>query len=204
MRDDRFDTIASFVQAARHLSVRKAAQLTGASAATISRRISRLEDQLGVRLLVRTTRRLALTDAGRAYLERCEAVLAALEEADLSVAEERDARPSGRLHVTAPGAFGRHHLALHLARFAQAHPAIRLEVTLTDERIDIVERGIDVAIRMSSLADSGLIARKLVDNRRHRARASGRSVGARVCRLPQCRLSRRSWDAASAGRPRCA
>ncbi len=138
-----------------------------ASAATISRRISRLEDQLGVRLLVRTTRRLALTDAGRNYLERCEAVLAALEEADLSVAEERDARPSGRLRVTAPGAFGRRHLAGHLVRFAAAYPAIRLDVTLTDERIDIIERGIDVAIRMSSLANSGLIARKLADNRRH-------------------------------------
>jgi DNA-binding transcriptional LysR family regulator len=166
MRDDRFDSIAAFVHAARNASVHRAAERIGTSAATISRRISRLEDQLGVRLLTRTTRRVSLTEAGRTYLERCERVLAALEEADLSVAPEKVTHPSGRLRVTGPGAFGRRHLAPLLAAFSEANPAIELDVLLTDERVDLVDRDIDVAIRISGLVESSFIARKLSDTRR--------------------------------------
>jgi DNA-binding transcriptional LysR family regulator len=160
MRDDRFDCRVRPHSAARQRRPCCRSKL-GTSSATVSRRINRLEDQLKVRLLARTTRRVALKEIGRTYLERCERVLAVLDEAGLSIAEEKESRPSGRLRVTAPDAFGRRRLAPVFACFVQAHREVTLEVSLTDERIDIVSQDIDVAIRMASVEGSSpLVARK--------------------------------------------
>lgn len=167
MNDDLFALVQAFVHAARHLNVGHGAKTLGVSAATISRRITRLEDRIGARLLVRTTRRIALTAVGDAYLARCENVLAALEGADLAVAVDSGASVlSGRLRVTAPSAFGRRCMAPILCAFAELHPEIELEVVLSDEVVDIVKHDIDVAVRMAALADSSLVARRLADNRR--------------------------------------
>jgi DNA-binding transcriptional LysR family regulator len=166
MDEDRFGAVAAFVAVARRLNFAAAAAALGVNAATISRRIRRLEEQLGARLLTRTTRRVALTEAGIAYLERCETVLAALEDADLTVAMLNDARPRGLLRVSLSVAFGRLHVAPLLPAFLERYPDLRLDVSLTDAMVDLVHQQVDVAIRIADLPDSGLVARRLAPNRR--------------------------------------
>ncbi|GGF45562.1 LysR family transcriptional regulator [Aliidongia dinghuensis] len=166
MDEDRFGSVAAFVAVARRLNFAAAARALGVNGATVSRRIRRLEEQVGARLLTRTTRRVALTEAGIAYLERCESVLAALEEADLTVAMLNDARPRGLLRVSLPVAFGRLHVAPLLPAFLERYPDLKLDVGLSDAMVDLVHHQIDVAVRIADLADSGLIARRLAPNRR--------------------------------------
>lgn len=166
MDEDRFGSVAAFVAVARRLNFSAAARALGVNGATVSRRIQRLEEQLGARLLTRTTRRVALTEAGIAYFERCETVLAVLEEADLTVAMLNDARPRGILRVSLPVAFGRLHVAPLLPAFLDRYPDLRLDVSLTDAMVDLVHQQIDVALRIADLTDSSLIARRLAPNRR--------------------------------------
>lgn len=142
----------SFSAAARSLAI---------TTAWASKLVSQLEEHLGVQLLVRTTRRLSLTDAGHLYLERCVRLLGDLEEAERSVGRLQEA-PRGRLRVAAPMSFGLLRLAPLLPDFQRRFPEVELDVLLNDRRIDLVEEGIDVAVRIgASLDDSTLVARKL-------------------------------------------
>ena len=139
----------SFTAAARSLDMPKS---------SVSRKVSELEDRLGVRLLQRTTRKLGLTDAGRLYFERSARIIAETEEAEQAVSDLQ-AVPRGRLRVTAPLSFGM--LGPMVASFLQRYPDVQVELVCTDRRVDMVEEGFDVAIRAGPLDDSTLIARSL-------------------------------------------
>jgi DNA-binding transcriptional LysR family regulator len=134
------------------------------SRAVVSKYISRLEERLGVRLLHRTTRRLSLTEAGAALFEASRAALEKMEEAQAEIARFQ-AEPRGRLKVSAPMSFGILHLAPALADFARTHPAVGLDLKLDDRFVNLVEEGIDVAVRIGVLTDSSLVARKLASTR---------------------------------------
>jgi DNA-binding transcriptional LysR family regulator len=131
----------------------------------VSRYVSALEADLGAALLNRSTRRLHLTEVGTAFYERAVAVLAGVEDARLA-AISLNAKPQGPLRINVPGAFGRHHIVPHLRDFRETFPLIRLDVTLTDLTVDLIETGTDVAVRIGALADSTLIARRLAPQRR--------------------------------------
>ena len=156
----RFDVIQAFVKVAETGSFSEAARRLGLSKSMISRQVSALEAELGVRLLHRTTRSLSPTEAGRAYLERCQRILADLEEANQLVSRLQ-AVPRGRLRVNAPLSFGISHLATALPDFLRRYPEIELDMGMTDRHVDLVEEGWDVAVRIGRLADSSLIARRL-------------------------------------------
>ncbi|RAU23273.1 LysR family transcriptional regulator [Paramagnetospirillum kuznetsovii] len=161
----RFDYLQAFVKVAETGSFSEAARRLGLSKSMISRQVSALEADLGVRLLHRTTRSLSPTEAGRAYLERCQRILADLEEANLQVSHLQ-AVPRGKLRVSAPLSFGIGHLAAALPGFLERYPEIELDMNMTDRHVDLVEEGWDVAVRIGRLADSSLIARRLAPVRR--------------------------------------
>jgi DNA-binding transcriptional LysR family regulator len=142
-----------FTRAARHLGLTKQ---------SVSERVARLEAALGVRLLERTTRRVRVTDAGGAYYERCAAIAAQIDDANAEVQRQR-AEPVGLLRVSAPVLYGRRFLGPVLAHYLERHPEVRVEVALADRRVDLVEEGLDLAIRVGELEDSSLTARKLGD-----------------------------------------
>jgi DNA-binding transcriptional LysR family regulator len=161
----RFDTILAFVRVAETGSFSEAARRLGLSKSMISRQVSSLEADLGVRLLHRTTRSLSPTEAGRGYLERCQRILADLNEANLLVSHLQ-AVPRGRLRVSAPLSFGIGHLTACLPEFLERYPEIELDMGFTDRHVDLVEEGWDVAVRIGRLADSSLIVRRLAPIRR--------------------------------------
>ncbi|MBI3446617.1 MAG: LysR family transcriptional regulator, partial [Magnetospirillum sp.] len=161
----RFDYLQAFVRVAETGSFSEAARRLGLSKSMISRQVSSLEADLGVRLLHRTTRSLSPTEAGRAYLERCQRILADLDEANLLVSHLQ-AVPRGRLRISAPLSFGIGHLAEALPGFLERYPEIELEMGFTDRHVDLVEEGWDVAVRIGRLADSSLIVRRLAPVRR--------------------------------------
>lgn len=150
-------------------SLSAAGRVVGISPAMVSKRIARLEARLGVRLLNRTTRRLELTARGERYHGDMVIVLAAIREAEARVAD-RAAAPSGPLRVSAPTSFGRLHIAPYLKPFLDAHPGIALELNLSDEFVDLLGEGVDLAIRISARFDKGLpagfAAHRLADSRR--------------------------------------
>jgi DNA-binding transcriptional LysR family regulator len=135
------------------------------SPAVVSNRIQQLEEQLGVRLLNRTTRQLQLTETGQVYYDSCLEVIDAVERAQNSIAKV-GASPSGSLRVTAPLGFGRRILAPMVPRFRAAFPLIETRLRLSDHMIDLLHEGVDVAIRMAVLEDSSLVVRKLGELRR--------------------------------------
>jgi DNA-binding transcriptional LysR family regulator len=137
----------------------------GMAASSVARGIGTLENQLGARLLNRTTRKLGLTEAGRLYHERSKRILAEVEEARLSVTQ-LEAAPRGTLRLSVPVVFGRLHIAPALPDFLALHPALRIDLAMTDAFVDLVEEGVDLAIRIGELQDSSLIARRLAPNRR--------------------------------------
>jgi DNA-binding transcriptional LysR family regulator len=132
---------------------------------TVSRKLQALEDHLGVRLLTRTTRRLALTEEGRDYLEACRRVLADVEDAERRVAGKH-AEPKGHLAITAPVVFGRLHVLPAIIEFLDAYRQVETRLVLLDRVIDMVEEGIDAAVRIGPLPDSSLIATRLGGLRR--------------------------------------
>ena len=162
---DKFRQIETFVEVVARGSLSAAARAEGIAPAMIGRRLDALEGRLGVKLLQRTTRRLALTDEGAAFLEDCQRILAELEEAE-SAAAERSARATGRLLVSAPAGFGRQHVAPLLPSFLAEHRELTVNLNLTDRLVDVVGEGVDVAIRIASLNDSSLVGAKLADNHR--------------------------------------
>ena len=142
-----------------------AAREMGLSPAVISKRIKRLEDRLGTRLLQRTTRQLSLTEAGQGYYERVVAILASIDEAEAFVTR-RSSLARGTLRVSAPTSFGRLHIAPHLRSFLAANPDLVVHLELSDSFVDIVGEGYDLAIRIGELDDSSFVARRLAPNHR--------------------------------------
>ncbi len=157
---DRFEELRAFVGVVESGSFSAAAERLELAKSAVSRRVSDLERRLGVQLLSRTTRRLGLTDAGAAMHQHARRLLADLEEAEQSVSSEHSAL-SGRLKVTAPLTFGLRHMAPVVSAFCSANPRVQLELDLNDRQVDLVEEGFDLAVRIGTLADSSLIARRL-------------------------------------------
>ena len=162
---DRLKQIESLVSVAQRGSLTAAALAEGVAPAVIGRRIDALEERLGVKLLVRTTRRISLTHEGSAFLEDCQRVLADLANAEASVSAG-GVKASGHVRITAPAGFGRRHVAPLVPRFVQEHPDVSVSLNLSDRVSDIVNEGIDCAVRVGDLPDSGLISVRLADNRR--------------------------------------
>ena len=162
---DNLTGMAVFARVVDARSFTAAAAALGLSKSAVSKQVARLEDRLGARLLNRTTRRLSLTEVGAAFYERCARILAEVEDAELAVGRLQDA-PRGTLRINAPMSFGQLHLAPAVADFLNGHPGLAIDLTLNDRIVDLVEEGYDVAIRISRLADSSLIARRLVPSRR--------------------------------------
>lgn len=162
---DRFKQLETFVAVATRGSLSAAAQAEGVAPAVIGRRIDALEERLGVKLLVRTTRRITLTFEGSAFLEDSQRILNDFQNAEASVSLG-GVKASGHLRVTAPAGFGRAHVAPLLPAFMDAHPDVTVSLDLTDRLTDIVNEGIDLAIRIGALDDSSLVGLKLADNRR--------------------------------------
>lgn len=162
---NRFDDLEVFAKIVSAGSMSSAAREMGLSPAVISKRMQRLEDRLGTRLLNRTTRQISLTEAGEGYYERVVAILAGVEEAEDFVAR-RSSVARGLLKVSAPTSFGRMHLAPHLTKFLNANPDLSLNLDLSDDFVDIISGGFDMAIRIGELPDSSLVARKLAPVRR--------------------------------------
>lgn len=161
----RLQDLEVFVQVVNSGNFAKAAVALDINPSAISRRISQLEDQLGVRLFNRTTRSLSLTEVGERYFNRCLRILADLEEADREAKQHSEA-PQGSLHVSCSTMFAHRHLLTWIPEFLTHYPRLSIQLVLTDDVIDIVGEGIDVAIRVSELADSSLITRRLVSDRR--------------------------------------
>jgi DNA-binding transcriptional LysR family regulator len=159
---DATGDMLAFVRVVEHQSFSAAATRLGLTPSAISKLVSRLENRLGVRLLHRTTRRLALTSEGGVYFARARQILADIEEAEAEVAKSRGS-PRGRLHVNSGHAFGVQQLAPALPEFLARYPDIEVELSITDRVIDLVEEHADVAIRAGRIVDTSLIARKIAE-----------------------------------------
>ena len=157
--------LETFVTVAQRGSLTAAATLEGVAPAVIGRRIDALEEKLGVKLLVRTTRRISLTHEGSAFLEDCQRILADLADAEASVSAG-GARAVGHLRLTAPAGFGRRHVAPLVPAFRAQHPEVTISLNLADRVIDLTGEGLDCAVRVGDLADSSLVSVRLADNRR--------------------------------------
>jgi DNA-binding transcriptional LysR family regulator len=162
---DQFKQISTFVDVVAKGSLSAAARAEGIAPAMIGRRLDALEERLGVKLLQRTTRKIALTNEGTSFLEDCQRILADLQDAEASVSD-RSARASGHLTISAPAGFGRQHVAPLMPSFLAEHQDVSLTLNLNDRVVDLIGEGIDVAIRIAALSDSNLIGVKLADNKR--------------------------------------
>jgi DNA-binding transcriptional LysR family regulator len=162
---DRIDAMQAFVAVADLRGFAPAARKLGLSPSGVTRLVAALEDRLGARLLQRTTRSVTLTDVGARYLERIRRILTDIEEAEASVEGERT-RPSGRLVVSAPVGFGRLHVSPLMSAYLTRFPEVSGELRLADRMINLVEDGVDLAVRIGHLADSSLVARHVGEMRR--------------------------------------
>jgi DNA-binding transcriptional LysR family regulator len=162
---DRLRQIESFVAVANKGSLTAVAKAEGVAPAVIGRHIDALEERLGVKLLVRTTRRISLTHEGAGFLDDCQRLLAEMATAEASVSAG-GARASGTLRVTAPAGFGRRHVAPLMPLFLAQHPELHISLNLSDRVVDIVNEGVDCAVRVGDLPDSSLVSVRLADNRR--------------------------------------
>ncbi len=162
---DRFAAISAFIAVVDRQGFAPAARHLGLVPSAVTRHVAALEAHLGVRLLARTTRSVALTEAGAHYLERARRIMAELAEAEEFAQSER-LTPVGRLVVSAPAVFGRLHVAPLLAEFLNRHAEVQGQLLLSDRWVNMVEEGVDCAIRIGNLPDSGLVARRLGETRR--------------------------------------
>ena len=162
---DRFEVMQAFIAVCDAEGFSAAARKLDISPSVVTRLVAGLETRLGVRLLQRTTRSVRLTDAGARYLERARRIVAEVEEAELSAQEERG-EPTGRLVVAAPVVFGRLYATPLLTRYLELYPKVSIELQLANHYVSLVEEGVDVAIRVGELVDSGLISRGLGQARR--------------------------------------
>src|SRR5690606_32658371 len=154
--------IRAFVQVFDSGGFSAAARQHGRSKALLSKYVTDLEDYLGVRLMNRTTRKLSLTEAGEAYYREASALLQQLDELDATIADQT-AEPRGLLRVSAPRNFGESTLAPAIFEYLKKYPKVTLDLRLEDRYVDLVDEGVDVALRISTMADSSLIARKIAD-----------------------------------------
>ena len=162
---DQIKQIEAFVHSATRGSMSAAAQVESVTPAVIGRRLDALEARLGVKLLLRTTRKLSLTFEGQAFLEDCQRILNDLSNAEAAVSLG-GIRASGHLRVSAPAGFGRRHVAPQVAAFMQANPDVTVRLDLTDRLVDLLNEGVDCAVRIGEMADSSLAVSKLGEMRR--------------------------------------
>jgi len=162
---DQFKQISTFTEVVSRGSLSAAARAEGVAPSLIGRRIDALEQRLGVKLLQRSTRKIALTNEGLAFLDDCQRILAELEEAEAAVSE-RNASATGQLTISAPAGFGRQHVAPLIPSFLAEHPDVQVTLNLNDRFVDLIGDNVDVAIRIAALDDSSLIGVKLADNKR--------------------------------------
>ena len=156
--------MAIFVHVVEAGSFTGAAKNLGLPKSTVSRKITQLEERLGVRLIQRTTRSLRLTDTGNAYYNHCARILSEIEEANIAVTQMQST-PTGTLRITAPVLFGSTVLSSLVAEYMEQHPQVSIDLTLSDQKLDLVQEGIDIAFRIGQLEYSSLIGRHLGDVR---------------------------------------
>jgi len=161
---DRLDAMAAFIAVCDANGFAAAARRLRVSPSVVTRQVASLEQRLGARLLQRTTRSIGLTETGQRFLERARKIVADLGEAERAAQDER-AAPSGTLAVAAPVLFGRMHVAPALSRFMQKFPHVNADLQLSDRIVNLIEDGIDVAVRIGHLPDSALIVRRLGETR---------------------------------------
>ena len=157
--------LETFVAVAARGGLTAAAKAEGVAPAIIGRRLDALEQRLGVKLLVRTTRRVSLTHEGGTFLEDCQRLLADLANAEASVSAG-GISASGHLSLTAPAGFGRRHVAPLVPRFRELHPEVTISLNLSDRVVDLAAEGYDCAVRVGEMPDSSLVSVRLADNRR--------------------------------------
>lgn len=162
---ERLALAAAFVAVADQLSFAKASILIGISTSTLSRKIAKLEDSLGFKLFERNTRRIALTEIGLIYYERCKEALANIDDTDEMIAS-MNGDPRGLLRISLPVAFGRIVMPNIISDFVRQNPRVQVEVAYTDRFVDLIEEGFNAVVRIGNLPDSTLIARKIGSNRR--------------------------------------
>jgi DNA-binding transcriptional LysR family regulator len=208
---DKLRAMAAFVAISERGSLTAAAEALDSSLPAVVRLLASLEKELGVRLLNRTTRRIALTGEGRDYLERCRRVLAEVEEAEAELSAHQR-QPSGRLAITAPVLFGRLHVAPLVTEFLTHHTRVKAELLLLDRIVDLLDEGLDMAVRIGELADSSHVAVNCGQTRRvicaspHYLRRAGVPETPADLRQHHCirftGLSRREeWEFSERGRP---
>jgi DNA-binding transcriptional LysR family regulator len=162
---DKLKQLESFVSVATRGSLTAAAKAEGVAPAIMGRRLDGLEERLGVKLLVRTTRRITLTHEGSAFLEDCQRLLADLANAEASVSAG-GVKASGHLRITAPAGFGRRHVAPLVPKFRELHSDVTISLNLSDRVVDLAGEGYDCAVRVGDLPDSSLVSVRMADNRR--------------------------------------
>jgi DNA-binding transcriptional LysR family regulator len=162
---DKLKQMESYVAVATRGSLTAAARAEGVAPAIMGRRLDALEERLGVKLLLRTTRRLSLTHEGSAFLEDCQRLLADIATAEAGVSAG-GVKASGHLRVTAPAGFGRRHVAPLVPRFRALHADVTISLNLSDRVVDMAREGYDCAVRVGDLPDSSLVSVRLADNRR--------------------------------------
>jgi DNA-binding transcriptional LysR family regulator len=161
----KFKQLESFVSVATRGSLTAAAKAEGVAPAIMGRRLDALEGRLGVKLLMRTTRRISLTHEGSAFLEDCQRLLTDVANAEASVSAG-GVKASGHLRITAPAGFGRRHVAPLVTRFREQHADVTISLNLSDRVVDLAGEGFDCAIRVGDMPDSSLVSVRMADNRR--------------------------------------
>ncbi|MFT4241856.1 MAG: LysR family transcriptional regulator [Acidovorax sp.] len=162
---DKLKAFESFVSVATRGSLTAAAKAEGVAPAIMGRRLDALEEHLGVKLLVRTTRRISLTHEGSAFLEDCQRLLSDVANAEASVSAG-GVKATGHLRITAPAGFGRRHVAPLVPSFRAQHPDVTISLNLSDRVVDLAGEGFDCAVRVGDLPDSSLVSVRIADNRR--------------------------------------
>ena len=157
---DLFASMRMYVAVVDGGSFAAAADKLNVSRAMVSKQIQKLEEHLGTRLLNRTTRRLSLTETGREFHERSLQIIGDVEEAE-QIAGQMTRRPQGVLRVTIPLSYGQHRLAAIIGDYTQAYPQVQLDISVSDRKVDLIEDGLDLAIRIGAMPQSDLIARKI-------------------------------------------
>lgn len=161
-RFDHLGDVEAFIAVIEHGSLTAGAVALSTTPSVISRAIARLEARLGTQLLRRTTRRIGLTDAGRVYLEQTRAAFSLIDDAERAI-QGQEGELSGRVRLSVPTTYGHYRLPPLLQRFAAQYPRVQVELNITNRNVDLVAEGFDMAIRLGTLPDSGLVARKLED-----------------------------------------
>jgi len=200
---DRFQAITVFARVVEAGSFARAAERLGVSVSSVSRQVAELEAHLDTRLLNRTTRRLSLTESGRAFHERSVQLLADIEEAE-ELANAATATPRGTLRLAAAIAFGSRHLAPAIAEFVGRHPQMRFDVELSDRTTDLVEEGFDVAVRIGNIGSQNLVGRRVGTTRlvccaapsylaRHGEPKTPEDLAAHVCLTYEYSAAKNAW-----------